>query len=112
MGTNDESSIQKSILDWLAYSGYYAWRNYVGPVIHGFKNKPSFSKNPARGMPDIMGIMKNGSGRLFAIEVKTKKGVLSPIQKDRLTALNENGALAFVARDLETVVNTLREADN
>ncbi len=103
-----EAGIQKLILDWLTCQKYYAWRNYVGAVI---RKDNSFGKNPARGMPDIMGLLKNGSGRLFAIEVKTATGKVSPHQKDRLTALNENGAVAFVARDLDTVIKILKEID-
>lgn len=104
---NKESNIQRVILDWLSWNGFCHWRNYVGAVIHGIGSKTRFGKNPAKGMPDIMGLMKDGSGRLFAIEVKTETGRVAPHQKEKIAELNENGAVAFVARDLETVIEKL-----
>lgn len=101
---NKESKLQKLILDWLFVNRYYAWRNYVGAVI---RLEGAFSPNPAKGMPDIMGLMKNG--RLFAIEVKKGQTSLTPTQKQRIIDLNAHGALAFVARDLETVIRTLKD---
>lgn len=105
---NKESGIQKLILDWLTIQGYYVWRNYVGAII---RRDQSFGKNPTRGMPDVMGLLKNGSGRLFAIEVKTDKGRIYPHQKERIAALNAHGGLAFIARDLETVIDRLAKED-
>ncbi len=99
-----ESEIQRLILDWLAARQYYAWRNYVGAVI---RKDAIFSKNPAKGMPDIMGLFKDGSGRLFAIEVKADRGRVSPEQKERIKALNAGGAVAFVAKSLEDVIRML-----
>lgn len=104
--TNKEGKLQKLILDWLWANKYYAWRNYVGPVIRGEKR---FSHNPAAGMPDIMGLLKV-SGRLFAIEVKVGRNTLSSLQKMKLAELQTHGAVAFVARDLETVIQTLGES--
>lgn len=105
---NQESAIQKLILDWLLVKKYYHWRNYVGAVI---RKDGNYGANPAKGMPDIMGLLKGTTGRLFAIEVKTPKGRVLPHQKERITALRENGVIAFVARDLETVIDTLKEFD-
>ncbi len=94
-----ESEIQKSILEWLKVKGYFAWRNYLGGVTRqGFK-----TKNPASGMPDIMGLLKDGSGRMFAIEVKTSKGAVADHQAEKISQLIANGAIAFIARDLKTV---------
>lgn len=104
-----ESTIQRSILQWLQINKYYTWRNYLGPVIH---RTGQMSPNPARGLPDIMGIFKDGSGRLFAIEVKAMKGKLQPHQKERIDGLNAAGCLAFVAHDLDTVISTLRKAED
>jgi len=103
-GTEKEGDIQRAILEYLSLKGYYSWRNYVGPIVHGSGKDRRMSANPARGMPDIMGIMPDGTGRLFAIEVKTKKGIVSAHQKERILALNAAGALAFIARSLDDVV--------
>jgi len=108
---NKESGIQRLILDYLKSQRYYVWRNYVGPILHGGSGKQVFSKNPASGMPDIMGLLKDGSGRLFAIEVKTETGRLSELQKIRIAELKKHGVIAFVARDLQTVVRELMQAN-
>ncbi len=101
---NKESKLQKLILDWLFVNRYYAWRNYVGAVI---RLEGAFSPNPAKGMPDIMGLLKDG--RLFAIEVKVGTTALSLAQKQRIADLNAHGGLAFVARDLEDVIRNLKD---
>lgn len=103
-----ESPIQKLILQWLQVNKYLCWRNYVGPVIH---RDGHFSKNPSAGLPDIMGVLKDGSGKLFAIEVKSKTGRVSPHQTERINALLNEGALAFVARDLETVIKAFKSLE-
>ena len=105
-----ESAIQKLILDWLEVNRFFHWRNYVGAVIRGSRENLRFGKNPAKGMPDIMGLMKDGSGRLFAIEVKTAEGRVAPHQKEKIAELIKGGAVAFVARDLETVIEKLKAA--
>lgn len=102
-----EAAIQKLILDWLTAKKFYHWRNYIGAVLRSSGGRIGFSKNPARGMPDIMGLMKDGSGRLFAIEVKTSKGKIGDHQQERIDALEKNGAMVFVARDLNTVIKIL-----
>ena len=103
---NKESKLQKLILDWLFVNKYYAWRNYVGAVI---RRDGAFSPNPAKGMPDIMGLMNDGTGRLFAIEVKVGKTSPSISQRARIADLTAHGAVAFIARDLDTVIKMLKE---
>lgn len=66
-----------------------------------------YSKNKNAGQPDIFGILKNGSGRLFAIEVKNEIGKLSDEQKKEIRELEEAGALVIVSRDLEKVIEIL-----
>ena len=56
------------------------------------------------GIPDIIGIW---NGHLLAIEVKTAKGKLSPKQEVKLKEINQNGGLAFVARGIDDVINSL-----
>lgn len=94
-----EAEIQKAILAWLRLKGYVVWRNYVGPILRGKQKIPS--PNPMAGMPDICGLLKDG--RLFAIEVKRPGGKVSPKQVKWITTLQDAGAVAFIARDLDTV---------
>lgn len=103
-----ESDIQKSILQWLEIKQYCHWRNFVGPVVHRGNN---FAKNPMAGLPDIIGVMKNRPGVMFAIEVKAEDGRLSDKQKEWLGDLTKAGVLAFVAYDLQTVIDALEEHD-
>ena len=56
------------------------------------------------GLPDIVGCYK---GRLFAIEVKAPNGKTSPAQDDFIARINEAGGLAFVAKDLDIVIEKM-----
>ena len=96
-----EQDIQKEILDWLSASGHKVWKNYLGPkLIKG----GYFTRNPNAGQPDIFGIHKDKTGKLFAIEVKTKEGRLSDGQKNEIRELEKFGVFVIVARDLNTVI--------
>lgn len=84
----------------------------------------------ASGWPDITGCLPPSvspllAGRLLAIEVKTKTGKLRPGrivkrgfrreyvpgQAETLMALRKAGAVAFVARSIEDVIEGLRLAE-
>ena len=95
-----ESEIQKQILQSLEERNYMFWRNYVGPILRG--HNKMLSKNPMSGMPDILGIF-NTHHRLFAIEVKTKKGKLHEKQHIWIDKLSKAGALCLVARHVDDV---------
>ncbi len=65
-----------------------------------------------KGMPDICGILPpqfGQPGRALFIEVKTPKGRVSEAQTIWLVKAVEQGALAFVARSLEDVIEALEE---
>lgn len=102
-----ESDIQKAILEWLQLSGYTAWRNYVGPIMRAGVPCPNYNA----GQPDIFGLFKAKRGRMFAIEVKTVTGRVAAEQVDWLHRLNKAGCCAFIARDLATVIDTIRRED-
>lgn len=53
-------------------------------------------------MPDIHGIYR---GAPFYIEVKTKTGVASKEQKAFILRAQSEGAIAFIARSVEDVIN-------
>lgn len=62
-----------------------------------------------RGIPDLfMPYPSNGYHGLF-IEMKTKKGVVSTEQADRLRQLQEDGYAAHVCRSFESAVEVIRE---
>jgi hypothetical protein len=101
-----ETAIQRDILDWLRAHGHMAERMSLGGVRHG----GIYKKNPLKGFPDIFAVLKGGSGRLIAIEVKTKQGRLTKEQIEWGDKLRSFGVAAIVARsvdDVKTLVDTL-----
>ena len=98
-----ETDIQRDILAWLAAQGILAWRMGMGGLKTG---TGTFRKNPAKGLPDILGILKP-SGRLLAIEVKTAKGKPSLDQLRWLDDFAKAGALAILARSVDDVMHAL-----
>lgn len=102
-----ETDIKNAILEYLSLSGIEAWPNdSVGiwdPRKRVYRKKSSrFHMN---GVADILGIMPNG--KLLAIEVKTRKGVVSPNQKAFLKMIEKNCGLAFVARSLKDAMDII-----
>ena len=60
-----------------------------------------------RGLPDIMGSLKNKPGHLFCIEVKKEKGQLSTKQKEWRERLEDAGVKYMVARSVLEVIENL-----
>lgn len=107
-----EKDIENIILEYLMYRSVFAWKNNTMGVYD--KNRGTYRKNMNKyainGVADILGVLPNG--RMLAIEVKTPRGKVSPTQQKFIDRVNKEGGLAFVARDLETVVNKLKEHEN
>ena len=97
-----ESDIIKVILEYLAYNNIFSWRNNTGafPIETG-AGKRRYFRAGIPGMSDILGVLPDG--RILAIEVKTVKGRVSPLQNAFITVINRYGGLAFVARSIEDV---------
>lgn len=85
-----EQTIQKKILDYLKTRGW--------PV-----KIISCNRN---GTPDILACV---SGRFVAIEVKSERGRVSPLQAAQIRAIREAGGIAGVARSVEDAEKILRE---
>ena len=86
-----EAEITKSIRYLLKSQGIWHFKNFGGPMS-------------VKGLPDLIGCF---GGRFLAIEVKRKSGKVSPEQEVMIDRINRAGGLAFVARDLETVIEQL-----
>jgi penicillin-binding protein-related factor A (putative recombinase) len=99
--TQPEKLIENAILEYLAARDIFAFKvktsGTYDPVIKGFR-KPG--KYYLKGVSDILGLYQ---GRFLAIEVKTKTGRLSPVQKLFLERVKSYGGIAFVARSVEDV---------
>lgn len=84
------------------------WRQNSGTFQMKHGNKTRYVRaNTARGMSDIMGILKDG--RTLAIEVKSRTGKIHAHQQDFLETIAAAGGIAFVARDVEIVQRYLNE---
>lgn len=106
-----ESQILKAIMSLLRTHPKVAkvWRQNSGVAQYGDGEKTRYVRaNTARGMADIQAIMKNGKS--VFIEVKTAIGKVEDHQQQFLDDMTKAGALAFVARDVETVTERLRTA--
>jgi len=109
MGELSEKAIENSILFYLARREIFAWKvKSVGtfdPKIGKFRKSSNLYM---KGVSDILGIYK---GKPLAIEVKSKKGVLSDEQKTFLIKFKINGGIAIVARSIEDVEDSLLVVD-
>ena len=101
-----ETELQRNILQYLKARNIWAWRaSNAGNRIKGGMRVPSGNL----GLPDICGVLSNPPGRALFIEVKTPKGKVSEAQTIWLVKAADLGALAFVARCLDDVINALQE---
>jgi hypothetical protein len=86
---------------WRQNSGTFQERNRDGSVRY-------IRANTAKGMSDIMGVMKDG--RTLAIEVKSATGRMRPGQEEFLATIRQAGGVAGVCRSVEDAVALLEEA--
>jgi len=84
-----EQDIQRTILSYLDSIGAYSVK-----IITANK----------RGVADILSCFQ---GRFYAIEVKTPKGRVSPLQEWHIAKAQQSGAIAFIARSVNDVKEKL-----
>ena len=94
-------------MHYLRDEGYLFWRHEPNTYNHALGRHIS---NPyaMKGVADILGVLKDGSGRMLAIEVKTPKGRQSADQKlfeKRLTMLGGVYILARSVEDVSAILN-------
>ena len=87
-----EKHITADIRKFLNFKHVFHWKQWQGPM----------SSMP--GVSDILGIFR---GRFLAIEVKKPGGKLTEKQQEFIDRINANGGIAFVARDVFDVIETL-----
>lgn len=97
-----EKQIENDILRYLKLTGYFVFKiKSVGtfdPKLGRFRrSSPMYMK----GVSDILGILPDG--RFLAIEVKSEKGRVSPVQAIFIDEIISRGGVAFVARSLSDV---------
>ena len=101
-----EADILREILRYLGAIGVVAWRTNVGAVSSHYKGRTRFIRFGFPGLSDVIGIVP-GSGRLFACEVKTDTGKLTPHQVAFLQLVNKSGGIGFVARSCDDIAAEL-----
>lgn len=98
-----ESYIEAQIFAYLKGNGIFVWKvDSVG--IYDPKRKifrTNSNPNRIKGVSDIIGVLPGG--RILAIEVKNKRGVVSPEQKSFVANVVAHGGLAMIARSVEDV---------
>lgn len=101
-----ESEIQRTILDYLRIKGHFPIRiNTQGVPMWQGKELLGWRKGPMVGVADILGVTK--SGQFFAIEVKRPGGKPTDSQLSFLKEISDHNGIAFVAYDLNDVINKL-----
>jgi len=83
---------------WRQNSGTFAERNRDGSTRY-------IRANTAKGMSDIMGVLKDG--RTLAIEVKSRTGRMRPGQEEFLQTIRQAGGVAGVCRSVDDAVRLL-----
>jgi len=86
---------------WRQNSGTFAERNRDGSTRY-------IRANTARGMSDIMGVLRDG--RTLAIEVKSRTGRMRSGQEEFLATIRQAGGVAGVCRSVEDAARLLGDA--
>lgn len=103
-GKLTERQIQNEILNLLNLKGVFAWHVKNG-ATYDRRLGVYRSNTSVKGVPDIVGVTP--TGRFLAIEVKTKTGRVSKEQKAFIERIESQGGIAFVARDIQDVIDRL-----
>ena len=102
-----ETAIMVAIHDAIVTTGRaLLWRNNVGRARFG---AAWVAFGLGKGSADLVGFLR-GSGRAFALEVKTVTGRLSPEQRAWHRAWSEAGGFVACVRSVEEALRALDEA--
>lgn len=114
---NPETKIQRLIMVELSKHGHTVFRNetgqfWTGKTIHREGSTVTLSNSHmipvglCVGSSDLIGIQA-GTGKFFAIEVKTAKGRASKEQQQFIKHVNEKGGIAGIARTPQEALELL-----
>jgi len=101
-----EQQIQKSILDYLTLTGWYAYKQDSVGIYDPVKN--TYRKSNTAGKSDLIAINK---GLVLFIEVKSLSGKQTPAQEVYEQKIKSHGGNYIVARSIEDVQNYLAHRD-
>ena len=103
-----EAELLAAIRDALVTSGrVMVWRNNSGMLRAEHGRVVRFGLG--LGSADLIGLVR-GSGRFFALEVKTPRGTASPEQRAWIGAVVAAGGFARVVRSVDEAMAALDEA--
>lgn len=104
--TFKENDIENLVIDFLKEIGIYCWKNKhkgtYDPIRKCFR---SLSKHQINGLGDIEGSMHDG--KFLSIEVKSKKGQVSPDQRLHIKNILASNGVSFVTRSVHQTVQQL-----
>jgi hypothetical protein len=104
-----ETDIQATIIKALEIHLSVVWccrmNTGAGRLTYGDGKVSRFIRFGSRGLPDIMGQLKDG--RFLGIECKRPSGKVSPEQAAFIEKSAKYHGVAFVARDVQTVWEVL-----
>lgn len=105
----NETAIVRAIIDAVNASGIaLVWRQNTGAAKATYGGRTRFIRFGVVGAADITGYIR-GSGRRLEIEVKRPGGKTTASQDYYGRAINEGGALYFVAHSVEEAITRLKK---
>lgn len=100
-----EKDIQRAILTRLALGGVWCWRVNSGAMVTDGR----LIKLAPPGTPDILGVLPDGSGQLFGLEVKTATGKQSVAQIAWQQRAEKSGVRYRVVRSADEAWDAIGE---
>lgn len=98
-----EKDIQRAVLDYLLMRGHLAFKPGSGAFRMSYQGRDRFVRMGPKGCSDIIGAEK-GTGKFFAVEVKSRDGRLTEDQKEFLERVKACGGLPVLAYGLDDVI--------
>lgn len=106
-GPNSETALQGAIIQALEAHGLWVTRIPAQGVRHQIAGRDVVKRSPLAGFPDLLVIGPEGTTAW--LEVKTAKGRVSPLQRERLERLEKLGHVAAVVRSIDEALSVMRE---
>lgn len=103
-----ETQLVRAVLDALHAKGVWCWRVNAGlTVFAAGAHAKRVIKGAPNGTPDVIGVLPEGSGRMFGIECKSPTGKQNANQKAWEARANRSGVRYGVARSVSDALEHL-----